>query len=55
MVVAWSSSDENASSYVLPVLWMTSRLGPNAWSLRRSQLFTVTGQVDLQAYAGMLL
>jgi len=47
VAVARSSSDNNAISYVLPVLWMTScfHIMGQAWSLRRSELFTVTRQV----------
>jgi len=47
VAVARSSSDDNAISYVLPVLWMTScfHIMGQVWSLRRGELFTVTRQV----------
>ena len=51
VAVARSSFDDNAISYVLPVLWMTScfhtmgQIQIQVWSLRRSELFTVTRQV----------
>ena len=51
VTVARSSSGDDAIRYVLPVLWMTLRfqiMGQTQmrnWSLRRSELFTVTRQV----------
>jgi len=51
VAVARSTSDDNAICYVLPVLWMTSccyimgQLQIQAWSLRYSELFSVTRQV----------
>jgi len=51
VAVPRSSSDDSATRYVLPVLWMTSffdiigRTQRQSRSLRRSELFTVTRQV----------
>jgi len=51
VAVARSSYDDNAICYVLPDLWMMScfhmigQIQIQAWSLRRSELFTVTRQV----------
>ena len=53
VAVAPSFSDDNACTvrYVLPVLWMTScfhivgQIQIHTYSLRRSELFTVTRQV----------
>ena len=47
-----SSSDDSVIRYVLPVLWMTScfhimgQIQMQAWSLRRSELFTISRQVS---------
>ena len=51
VAVVRSSSDDSAISYVLAVLWMTlcfhimGQIQIQVWSLRRSELFTVTRQV----------
>ena len=51
VAVARYSSDDNEIRYVLPVLWMTScfhimgQIQIWSWSMRCSELFTVTRQV----------
>ena len=51
MVVVRSHSDDNVVRYLLPVLWITpcfhtmGQMQMQAWSLRRSELFTVTRQL----------